>query len=215
MALTIVDRFHPQQRGTWQSAVDQGCLQQVDELALFEQEQMLPLARFSLQLFVLSGIFFIVLNLLAYTWRTGQHGVSLTWGQVLLWLLINVVAYFAILPVHELLHGVAFAFWGGRPYYGARLPVALYCSARQQLFPRNYYLVVGLAPLIVITLAGIIWTLLAPALSAYVLLAVIGNAAGAAGDLWVARRLQTLPGKVFVEDLETGYRAWEVTDVPT
>lgn len=208
MALTIVDRFHPRQRAARQAAVDEGRLHQVDELALFDAEHMLPLARFSILLLLLSGIFFIILNLLAYTWRTGLHGASLDAGQVFLWVLINIVSYSVILPIHELLHGVAFTFWGGKPYYGTKLPLALYCSARDQIFPRNFYLIIGLAPLIVITLAGIIWTLAAPTLSPYVLFATVGNVAGAAGDLWVVRRLWALPSSVFVEDLETGYRAW-------
>jgi Putative zincin peptidase len=210
--MTIIDRFHPERRKAWQAAADEGRLREIDKLELFDLEQILPMARFSVLLFVLSGLFFVALNLFVYIWRTGQHSGSLTWGQFFLWLGINIVAYIVILPVHEVLHGIAFALWGGKPYFGTKLPLALYCSARDQIFPRNYYLVIGLAPLIVITLAGIIFILLAPALSAYVLFATIGNVAGAAGDLWVVRRLRALPASAFIEDLETGYRAWELAD---
>lgn len=209
--MLIVDRFHPQRRRALQATVDAGHLRQVDELTLLGPEQIRPLALFSLRLFVLGGLFFVVLNLAAYTWRTGEHSAALTGGQVLLWLLINIVSYIVILPVHELLHGAAFSFWGGRPYYGTKLPLALFCSAKNQVFPRNYYLVIGLAPFVVITLAGIIFTLLAPTLSPYILLATVGNVSGAAGDLWVVRRLRALPASVFIEDLETGYHAWVLT----
>ena len=212
MSITIVDRFRPKRRAAWQAAVDAGRLRQVDELALLEPEQILPLARFSLLLFVLGSIFFIVLNLIAYMWRTGKHGASINGGQILLWLLIGLVGYVVIMVVHELLHGVAFVLWGGKPYYGAKLPIALYCGARNQVFPRNYYLVIGLAPFVIITLAGIIFTLLAPTLSPYALFALVGNVSGAAGDLWVVKRLLAQPAEVFVEDLETGYRVWEMTD---
>ncbi len=47
--------------------------------------------------------------------------------------------------------------------------------------------------------------------SPFVLFASAGNVSGAAGDLWAIRRLRALPASVLVEDLETGYRAWEVT----
>lgn len=211
MSITMVDRFHPKRRDAWQAAADEGRLRQVDELALLDPEQILPLTRFSLLLFVLGSVFFIVLNLFAYVWRTGKHGASINGGQILLWILISLVSYTVILIVHELLHGVAFVFWGGKPYYGAKLPIALYCGAKDQVFPRNYYLVVGLAPFVVITLFGIIFTLFAPTLSPYLLFAFIGNVAGAAGDLWVIRRLLAQPASVFVEDLETGYRVWQVT----
>lgn len=209
--MTIIDRFHPQKRDATQQAADAGHLQVIDELKLLEPQQLRPLAIFSLQLLAIGGIFFIVLNLLAYTWRTGQHGAALNIGQVVLWLLLNVVGYFLILPIHELLHGVTITLWGGKPYYGTKLPLALFCSAKDQLFPRNYYFVISLAPLVVITLAGIIFTLLAPTLAPYTLLATAGNISGAAGDLFVARRLRSVPASVLVEDQETGYRVWEVT----
>lgn len=212
MPITIIDRFHPKQRKVWQAAADAGGLRVIDEMTLLEPQQLRPLAVFSLQLFAIGGIFFIVLNLLAYSWRTGQHGAALNVGQVVLWLLLNLVSYLLVLPLHELLHGVAFTLWGGKPYYGAKLPLALFCSAKDQLFPRNYYVVIGLAPLAVITLAGIIFTLLAPTLSPYVLLATVGNFSGAAGDLWVVQRLHSVPATAFVEDQETGCRVWEVSE---
>lgn len=211
MPSTFIDRFHPAHRAAVQASVDAGNLRQVDELALLESEQMLPLARFSLQLLVLGGIFFIVLNLIAYIWRTGQHGASINGGLILLWLVINVLSYIIILPLHELIHGIAIAILGGKPHYGAKLPFALYCGAKEQIFSRNYYLVIAYAPFVVISLAGIILTLLAPTLSPYVLFATVGNVSGAAGDIWTARRLRALPPETLVEDLETGYRAWEVT----
>jgi hypothetical protein len=211
MSLTIIDRFRPAQRKIWQAASDEGRLHEKAQLELFDMEQMLPMARLSLLLLVLSGLFFVALNLVVYIWQTGHHSASLSWGLVLLWLAINLVAYVVVLPLHELIHALAFWFWGGRPYFGTKLPMALYCSAKDQVFPRNYYLVVGLAPLVVITLAGCIFTLLAPTLAPYALFALVGNASGAAGDLWVSRHLRQLPATVLIEDLETGYRAWEMT----
>lgn len=214
MPITIIDRFHPKQRDTLQSAAEAGHFRMTDEVVLLEPKQLRVLAILSLQLFAIGGIFFIVLNLLAYIWRTGQHGAALNPGQVVLWLLINLAGYFLILPIHELLHGIAFIFWGGKPYYGTKLPLALFCSAKNQLFPRNYYFVIGLAPLVVITLAGIIFTLFAPALAPYSLFAMLSNISGASGDLWVVQRLRSVPASAFVEDRETGYRVWEVELTP-
>ena len=55
-------------------------------------------------------------------------------------------------------------------------------GAKGQLFQRNQYLVVGLAPLVVITLAGISFTLASPALASYTIFATAGNISGSAGD---------------------------------
>jgi len=210
MPLTLVDRFHPDLRRTQQAALDAGQLRKLDEIALLEPQRLLPLSLLSLLLLVAGGIFFGVLNIAAYLWQmhatSGQFG---GWGLIT-WIVINILSYLVILPIHEALHAAAFSFWGGRPYFGVKLPYALYCGAKNQLFRRNQYLVVGLAPLVVITLAGIIFTLLSPALASYVIFATVGNVSGAAGDVWVAARLLRLPGTALVEDTETGYRAWEI-----
>lgn len=210
MPLTIIDRFHAHLRAKQQAAIDAGHIRKIDEVALLEQEQLLPLAALSLRLLLIGALCFGALNYAVYAWREHTFNLHLTASGVLLWLAINVVAYFPMLLLHELLHGAAFLLWGGRPYLGMKLPYALYCGAKNQLFRRDQYLVVGLAPLVVITLAGIILTLLSPVLASYTLSVTVGNISGAAGDIWSARRLMRLPATALVEDTESGYRAWEV-----
>ena len=211
MSLTLVDRFHPQLRRQQQAAIDAGKLRKRDELELLEPEQLRPLAILSLVMFVPGGVFFVLLNIVAYYAQThraiGQVG---GWG-ILLWVVINIVAYLVVLPLHEGIHGLAFSLWGGKPYFGTKLPFALYCGAKNQLFRRNQYLVVGLAPLVVITVAGIVFTLLYPGLAAYTLLGTVGNFSGAAGDVWVAQRILRQPADLLVEDTQSGYRVWEIT----
>ncbi len=211
MPLTLVDRFHPELRRLRQAAIDVGQLRKLDEISLLQPERLLPLSLLSLLLLVAGGIFFGVLNIAAYIWQThassGQIG---GWGLIT-WIVINILGYLVILVVHEALHAAAFAFWGGRPYFGVKLPYALYCGAKNQLFRRNQYLVVGLAPLVVISLAGIIFTLLSPALASYTIFATVGNVSGAAGDVWVVARLLRQPETTLVEDTETGYRVWEIS----
>jgi len=210
MPLSVIDRFHPQQRWKLQALADAGQLRLRDEIALLEPEQLRPLAFLSLLLLVVAGIFFVALNLVCYYGQTHGLAFHLTlWGTIL-WFVVNVIGYVVILLIHEGLHAVMFLLWGGKPYFGTKLPLALYCGASNQLFRRNQYLAVGLAPLIVITLAGICLTLLAPVLASYTLLATIGNCSGAAGDVWVAARLWRQPASLFVEDTEVGYRAWEI-----
>src|SRR5947209_8274628 len=211
MSLIVVDRFHPRLRNELQAAIDAGHIRKVDEVALLEQQQLLPLAYLSLQLLLTGAVFFGILNYAAYVWHYHTLGLSITGWGLLLWLAINVVAYFPMLLLHELLHGAAFLLWGGRPYLGMKLPYALYCGAKNQLFRRDQYLVVGLAPLVVITLAGVILTLLSPVLASYTLSITVGNISGAAGDVWSAQRLMRLPSTALLEDTESGYRAWEVT----
>ncbi len=210
MPLTLIDRFHPCRRSKQQAAIDAGKLLKRDELELLGPEQLQPLAWLSLIMFGISAIFFVALNIAAYELRYHQLIGNISVLSVFIWIVINILGYVLILPLHEVIHGMVFALWGGRPYFGTKLPLALYCGAKNQLFRRNQYLVVGLTPLVVITLAGIVFTLLAPGLAAYTLLATTGNFAGAAGDVWVARRIAQQPSVVLVEDTETGYTAWEI-----
>ncbi|HZR44721.1 MAG TPA: DUF3267 domain-containing protein [Ktedonobacteraceae bacterium] len=209
MSLILIDRFHPRWRDEQQAAINAGRLYKRDEMELLEPEQLRPLARFSLLLLIIGVIFFAGLDLVAsFLQRPTSSGVTLV--GVILWLVFNILGYIIILPIHEAIHGLAFAFWGGKPYFGTKLPLALYCGAKNQLFRRNQYLVVGLAPLVVITLAGIILTLFSPVLASYTIFATAGNFSGAAGDVMVARRLLRQSNQLLVEDTEAGYRAWEV-----
>jgi Putative zincin peptidase len=210
MSLTIIDRFHPRLVREEQKAVDAGQLRKREELELLEPEQLRPLAKLSLQMLVIGAVFFVVLNYAAYFWQRHTLALHITGWGVLFWLVINVVGYFLILPIHEVVHALAFILWGGKPYFGTKLPLALYCGAKNQLFHRNQYLVIGLAPLVVLTIAGVIFTLLNPVLASYTLFASLGNVSGAAGDVWTVARLLRHPKPVLVEDTAAGYRVWEV-----
>lgn len=211
MSLTLIDRLHPRLRQKQQAEIDDGQLSKLEELELLSPEQLHPLAQLSLLLLIIGGIFFIGLDIASYYWHRHTLALNLSFGRVLLWLVINILGYFLILPIHEVIHGLAFQLWGGKPYYGTKWPLALYCGARNQLFRRNQYLVVGIAPFVIITVAGVIFTLLSPVLASYTLFASIGNFSGAAGDLWTVRRLLQNPNAILVEDTESGFRIWELT----
>jgi hypothetical protein len=210
MSLFVVDRFHTLRRQQEQTAIDAGQVRKIDTLALLEGEALRPLAMLSLVLFIAGTVFFVGLNLLAFHWQYHVWLAPLSVWGVVFWIIINVIGYIVILPLHELIHGICFILWGGKPHFGAHLPLAIYCGAREQLFRRNHYLVVGLAPLIVLTLLGIVVTLLQPGIASYLLLAFIGNFSGAAGDIMVAQRIAHLPANILLEDTETGYTAWSV-----
>lgn len=209
MPLTLVDRFRPAQTRQQQAEIADGKLRLIAEFEVLSPDQLRPLAQFSLILLIIGAILFTGLNIAAYFIQV-QRSIPISGWGLLLWFVINIVAYIAILPLHEAIHSLAFSFWGGKPYFGAKLPFALYCGAKNQLFHRNHYLLVGLAPLVVISLAAIILTVLAPSLASYIIFATIGNISGAAGDIWSASRLLGLPRTALIEDTDSGYRAWQI-----
>lgn len=210
--MLLIDRFHSQWRRQQQKEIDAGGLHKIDELALLEEPHLRVLAWLSLFMLVIGTVLFVGLDLFAYYGQTYHWLAPLSFWGIVLWIVLNIVGYMLILPVHELIHGLSFILWGGRPHFGARLPLALFCGAQDQLFRRSHYLVVGLAPLVVLTLLGVVVTLLAPGIASYLLLAFAGNFSGAAGDVLVAQRISRLSSPhVLIEDTETGYTAWEIT----
>lgn len=214
--LLVIDRYHPCRRQQAQTALNVGQLQIRDELALLAPAQLRPLAWLSLWLLLMAGVFFSVLTTLVFV-GLYHLTISPSLGGIVLWCVLNILGYVLILPLHEAIHALIILFWGGRPHFGVeflagtRIPLALYCGAKQQLFRRNAYVAIALAPLCIISIAALILTLLAPTLAFYLLLASVGNVSGAAGDVLVVWRLLRLPSHTLIEDTQTGYRAWGLT----
>jgi hypothetical protein len=206
----LIDRFNTRLRDEQQALLDAGSVEQLEDLRLLEGKHLRPVALLSLLLLILGALLFGALNIASYFWHTRATSGSIGGWTLILWIVINMLAYIVILPIHELIHGLAFSFWGGRPHYGMKLPIALYCGARNQIFRRSHYLVVGLAPFVIITLVGLLVTLLFPAFAAYTFLAWVGNFSGAAGDLYSAVKLLRYPADALIEDTETGFRIWRL-----
>jgi hypothetical protein len=105
----------------------------------------------------------------------------------LFWLLAIVII---TLVVHELIH--AFFFWlftRSRPTFGLGLSYA-FAAAPEWYIPRHLYLMVGLAPLALIALGGLLvlgWGPSAWMLPAMTILAF--NSGAAVGDIWINARL--------------------------
>jgi len=167
---------------------------------------------------------YIVLNLLAFVPLVLALAGMVGWfalviklrGQIIgglgtdwpLWARFAILL--AVLPIHEALHGVAIRWAGHKPRYGAKLTkLVLYATADNALFRRNEYLVVALAPIVGITLIGMLLVLIAPdSFGFYVSLAVIFNAGCAIGDLVQSVVLLRYPSSVLVLDEEDGMRIY-------
>jgi hypothetical protein len=106
-------------------------------------------------------------------------------GQAILTLALVALTVLALV-LHEAVHGVFFwLFTRERPVFGFRLQsLCLYAGAPDWYLPRDQHLVVGLAPFVLITLVGLALLLIIPgAVAPALLLVVVVNAAGGAGDL--------------------------------
>jgi len=120
----------------------------------------------------------------------------------LLTIAVVLAVIFVTITLHEAIHGLGFLWLAhARPIFAFRGAYA-YAAAPGWYIPRNPYLVIGLAPLVVISLLGIGLIAFAPTpWLAPVLLACVVNASGAVGDLWVAVLLLRKPSTALASDL--------------
>jgi hypothetical protein len=102
---------------------------------------------------------------------------------------------------HEVIHGIFFyIFTGTRPVIGFK-SVYAYAGAPDWYIRKNYFLIITLSPVVIITLAGFVLMLfLKPPLLSLVFLLVTANAAGSAGDIWMSILLMKKPSESYVND---------------
>lgn len=112
--------------------------------------------------------------------------------------------------LHEWIHGLAIQYYGHTPRYGIKpLKGVLFATADQAYFWRDQYLVVMLAPLVVISLLGIVLSLVFPAGAAFwLMLAGAMNVAGATGDVWMAYHTLRFDREQLFRDEEDGMRVF-------
>jgi hypothetical protein len=196
-------------RAAIERALARGRARQVAAVDLLAPEGLPALARASLRLLLVGAAGFGALEALALV-RNGGAPLIGSFGAVLALVAVNLVLYFVMLPLHEAAHAAMILALGGRPRFGARLPLALYCTAPGQLFTRAGYRAVALGPLVALSLVGALVIWLAPHAGAYLLFALAGNVSGAVGDLAAVRALGALPREALIQDNATGFTAYVV-----
>lgn len=194
-----------------QDAVRAGKLTQVVADDVLEAQKLPRLATQSLWLLVGSAaLFALCVGAARLVWHSGPlFGDGPLWQRIALLIVTNIVGYIIIIPAHEAAHALVILALGGRPRFGLRFPLAAYCTAPNQLFTRNGYLAVALAPLVILSLAGLAVAALAPDLAAALLLAFAGNVSGAVGDLEAVRGVRLLRPETLIADTATGYIAYQ------
>ena len=140
--------------------------------------------------------------------KSGAAGINLDLGSMLLGLVAGLV-------LHELAHAVAFLALGARPGFGAKLntklgPV-LYAAAPGSYLSRAGYLIVGLAPLLgltVVLMAVIAVTPSGSLIAEAAFFAVILSVGGSAGDAMMMRAVLSYPSDARFEDTADGFTVY-------
>lgn len=118
------------------------------------------------------------------------------------WWFWLIAIFVLIVVIHEGLHGLAIRWAGHKPRFGMILSKgAFYATADGAYFWRNDFVVIALAPIVMMTLVGMLLVWLLPDTAGYyVALGVVLNAANAIGDLWMTVVVLHFPALVLVQD---------------
>ncbi|AFZ01765.1 DUF3267 domain-containing protein [Calothrix sp. PCC 6303] len=124
--------------------------------------------------------------------------------QGIIGLVVLLAITFVTTIIHELVHGIAFATFGGSPRYGLKvkyfLPLA-YATSPGNIFRRNAFIIISLAPLVVIDVVCLLMIAIFPQ-APWLIWVIAFNTSGAIGDIWIAVQLLRCPKSIRVEDRE-------------
>ena len=148
--------------------------------------------------------FWLFLTLLAWIRPGMKSGIRVQFDSLnsLLFVTAAILATAVfVLLLHEAVHGLFFWFYARhRPLFGVGLTYA-FAAMPGWYFPRNQFMIIGAAPLALITTLGLILATIVPIqFMGYLLLALVMNAAGAVGDLAVLGWLLTKPKSALASD---------------
>jgi hypothetical protein len=156
--------------------------------------------------FLLFGIFFILFYYAASFAGITQFANMSQVFRFIAFLPLNgslvlITSLLGVLLLHELIHGFFFyLFTGEKPVIGYKGLYA-YAGAPGWYIKKNYFLVITLSPVVLITFIGfILLSFLAPPYQALVILLITLNAGGSAGDLWMSTLLMRRNSETYIND---------------
>ena len=120
-----------------------------------------------------------------------------------------------VLILHEWVHGLTMQAYGARPRYGIIWKgLMLYASAHGYAFRRNQYVVIALAPLVVLSLLACLSILLLATYQVvwFIPAYAVVNGAGSIADIWISFIVLRYPSYAYVVDEHDGMRVFLPTN---
>lgn len=147
------------------------------------------------------------IDAIAALWQV--TGATTEIGRRVTLTLVALAVVFGVGVVHELVHGLFFwIFTRERPVFGFK-SLYVYAAAPDWYLPLDRYIVVGLMPLLVITVLGLALAVAVPAtVAVWVLLFTVTNAGGAAGDMFAIVWLLRQPPNALAHDRGTAIEVY-------
>ena len=165
----------------------------------------------------IAGIFWLVIVVALLLWlflrlrpEIAPIAFSFTAGSLLSAIVLTLFIIFVTVLLHEAIHGLFFwLFTKERPRFGFKGAYA-YAAAPAWYLPRDQFLIVGLAPLLLITVVGLWLVPLVPKGALPLLFVALAmNSSGAIGDLYVTGLLLRRPRHTLINDVGDGFTFYE------
>ncbi len=116
------------------------------------------------------------------------------------------VAILCTVVLHEAVHSIVARSYGLRAKYGVKYIFA-YVTFTEKM-PRNTFLVIALAPLIILS-PGLFLLYYLDVLRVFSWFCFVTNTFGAIGDIWMAANALRHPRKCIIQDTGVGFEIWE------
>lgn len=153
----------------------------------------------------------IVIFGVVYALTGGSAEFSFTFDFVSLWIVVFVI--FATGILHEIVHAVPVMLFGGKPSFGAG-PGYLYTTF-EGVITRLKYMIVIVAPGVVINVGCLALIPVFPNQTALLLLISTFNASGLGGDAYMIVKALRYPRDTYFADLANGFAVYETDRSPT
>jgi hypothetical protein len=117
------------------------------------------------------------------------------------------------LALHELIHGLTMSLFGASPKYGIIWKgMMLYATSPGYAYSRNNYVIIALAPFILISILVVLgmWGLQGTLWVALLGICGVINASGAIGDMWITAIVLRYPATAYVMDERDGARVFSL-----
>jgi hypothetical protein len=128
---------------------------------------------------------------------------------LLVWLIVLV----AVIILHEVIHGLMFFSFGGRPHFGFKLVgkflPAFYTTSTGTILSRIQYSITTLAPFLILSLLSFLVSVFSVGVIATsAILAIAINVSCSIGDLVMSWKIWRVGSKSLFEDTEDGFNWW-------
>jgi hypothetical protein len=131
------------------------------------------------------------------------HPIDLTFNAVVL---ISIgAAIVSIVVLHEAIHAAFAVLFGAQPVFGMKPPL-VYVTFSEKI-PRGRFIVIALAPLVVLDAAFVILFSFG-VLKVFSYCCLIINTLGSVGDLWMAFKIFPHERGTLIQDTKTGIEVW-------